>query len=103
MCRSSIGHAERLRLEAPPAAGRAGALHHVLLELGADVLRFRLPVATLEVGDDALEGGHVGVLAALVPVAHLDPLAAPGEEEVVERLRRQVPRWARGSPSRARP
>ena len=63
---------------------------HVALELGLDVLRFRLAEAALEVGDDALERGAVRVLAALVAVADHDPLAAIGEQDVLERFRRQV-------------
>ena len=78
MLRVADGHGQDLRAQPLAAAGRAGLGDHELLDLGLDVVRVGLAVAPLEVGDDALEVGLVGVLAALVAVADEDPLLVLG-------------------------
>ena len=84
------GDREDLRPEPLAVADRAWPGDHELLELGLDVVRVRLAIASLEVGDDTLEGRLVGVLAAVGPVADDDPLVLLGVEQVVDRLGRQV-------------
>ena len=61
---------------------RAGAEAHVLLDPLALLARVGLAVAALEARDDALEGEHVGALAAHpVPVLDVDLVAVRAEEE----------------------
>ena len=96
------GDRQDLRSQPLAAADRAGPGDHELLELGLDVVRVGLAVAALEVGDDALEGRLVGVLAALGAVADDDLLVL-----LARTGRSRSPRPAgRGSapcsPSRAR-
>ena len=100
MFRPSTVTAERLGPQPAAAAGGARPADHVLLELGLDVLRVRLAVAPLEVGDEPLEGRHVRVLAALVAIGDEDPLVLGGAEQVLDRLRRAGRGTAPGSPSR---
>ena len=59
-------HAQGLRLEALALAGLAGAGRHVTLNLLAGVVGVSLPVASLQVRDDALEPGLPAVGAAVV-------------------------------------
>src|SRR5207249_11760374 len=84
------GDREDLRLEALPAAGRAGARNHELLELGLDVLGVGLAVAPLEVRHEPLERRLVRVLATVMPVGDDDPLVLWRSEEVLDRLRWKV-------------
>ena len=75
-------HRQRLRLEPRPAAGRAGDLAHVLLDLLARPVRVGLAVPALEPRDDALVVRHVRP-AATEPVAvlHVDLLRSRAVED----------------------
>ena len=75
---------EHLRLQPRAVADRAGAEAHVLLDPLALLARVGLAVAALEARDDALEGEHVGALAAHpVAVLDVDLVAVRAEEEEV--------------------
>src|SRR5687767_4887777 len=70
-----------------PLALRARAQRHVLLDLLARPVRVGFAVAPLEVGDDALEGGHVRALAPVpAPVGDVDLLAVRPVEEAAPHL-----------------
>jgi hypothetical protein len=83
------------RSRLPPQVGQG--LLTMYFSSSADVVRVRLAEASLEVRDRAFEGRVVGVLAALVAIAHEDLLVLVGIEQVLERFRRQVTNRARKS------
>ncbi len=96
-----IAHRQSGRLQAGSLTGRAGPVGHVLLDLGAHVLRVGLPVAPLQIGDYALEVGHVAALEPrAVRVGDVEPLALGAVQEDVAYFLRAV--RARAWPCRSR-
>ena len=102
--RSPTLHRARLGPQPRALALRARAHRHVLLDVLARVVGVRLPVAALEVRDDALEGGHVGARAAHpVAVGDVDLVAVGAvEEQVALVLGQLLPRASRGRSRSAR-
>src|SRR5690606_10771205 len=84
-------HRERLGAQTVPAAGMAGAVVLVALELLAHPGAVGLAVAPLHVRDHALEGPRYLVDAAALVEAEPDLLLARAVEEEVLHLLRQVP------------
>ncbi len=84
---------QRLGLEAEAVARVAGRRAHVALDLLARPLAFRLLVAALEIGDDALEGLPHLVGAQAVVIGEADLLLARAvEDRLARRLRHVAPR-----------
>jgi hypothetical protein len=82
---------ERLGPQPRPLALRARTHRHVLLDLLARVVGVCLSVAALEVGHDALEGGHVRAAAPVaVAVGDVDPVAVRAVQERLANLLGQV-------------
>ena len=90
-------HGERLRLEPPPLAVRAGDGGHVALDLLPHPLRVGLFVAPREVVDHALVVGLVGPLAAaMVRVGDRDRLVEAVQDRI-EHVGRHLVEWDVGA------
>ena len=81
---------QRLPLQPPALAGGAGALGHALLQLPLHGVGLGLPVAALQVVDNALEGLVQGALAPGLVVAEGELLPLGAVEDHVQHLVRQL-------------
>ena len=90
---------QRDRLEPGPLAGRARDLPHVAFVLLAHAVAVGLAVAALHPGDDPLEGGVVGALAAVaVAVADVDLLVVAVQQGLLRLLGEPLPRGVEPEP-----
>ena len=95
-------HAQRLRADAPPSAGGAGARGEELVVVLPHLLRLRLAHAPHHRVDGALVLHSERARAHGAPIAHLDPLLARAvEEDLAVRLRQRAPGGVQVDPALA--
>ena len=79
-----------LLFQPAPLAGGAGALGHTLLQLPLHTVGLGLPIAALQIGDDALKGLVQGALAPGLVIVEGQLFPARAVEDNVQHLLRQV-------------